>query len=453
MFDSVADAYLSSGPIAACFDARMTVARMLQFEAALAAAQARLDMIPNTAAAIIADQCKVEYFDIEAIKRDTAASSSAAIPLVNALTVRVAARDAEAALYVHWGSSSQDVMDSALMLQVRAALDVLLPRLENIASKLATLTHTHRETVMVARTLSQHALPTVFGYKTALWLQALLTSAVELARLRVALPLQFGGAAGTLAAYGTRGIELRDAVANELQLQATLPWHTDRSVPRTLAAALAMLAASAGKLANDLILMMQTEVAELNEGGDSRRGGSTAMPHKRNPVAAVAVVAGAHRVPGQLAALFSCFDHSHERASGAWHAEWQSLRDMFVTVGGMVEQLDVALDGIEVHTEAMRDNLDRTKGLVMAEAVAMALAPALGRSAAQALVKRAAGAASAGGLRLEDVLDNDDSVRQHLGADGLARVMAPASYLGVSDAFIDTVLAHFEQWRTHPSEA
>jgi len=448
VFDSVADVYLASGAVAACFDARATVARMLEFEAALARAQAGLGMIPDTAATLIAGACVVDKFDIEAIKRDTAASSSAAIPLVNALTRAVAARDAEAALHVHWGSSTQDVMDSALMLQIRAALDLMQPRLVNIANHLAAASREHRDTLMVARTLSQHALPTVFGYKSALWLQAMLDSAEELARLRAALPLQFGGAAGTLAAYGARGIALRDAVAHALQLRATLPWHTDRGVIRTIAAALAMLGASAGKVANDLILMMQTEIAEVQEGGGSGRGGSTAMPHKRNPVAAIAVVAGAHRVPGQLAALFSCFDHSHERASGAWHAEWQSLREMFVTVAAMVEQLDIALDGLAVHTDTMRANLDRSHGLVMAEAVAMALSPALGRSAAQALLKQAASAALAGGRPLHEVLAADDSVRLHLDADALARVMAPASYLGVSSDFIDTVLARFERWQT-----
>ncbi len=447
MFDSIADGYLSSAHIAACFDARATVARMLEFEAALARAEAALDMIPATAAAIIADSCAVELFDIDAIRRDSAASSSAAIPLVKALTAQVARRDADAALYVHWGSSTQDVMDSALMLQSRAALDLMLPRLTRIASSLANLTHEHRATLMVARTLSQHALPTLFGYKTALWLQAIMNNAIELSRARDTLPLQFGGAAGTLAVYGTRGVELRDAVARELNLHATLPWHTDRGVPRALAAALAMLAASAGKLANDLILMMQSEVAELVEGGGNARGGSTAMPHKRNPVAAVAVVAGAHRVPGQLAALFSCFDHSHERASGAWHAEWQSLRDIFITVGGMVEQLEIALDGMQVHVDAMRANLDLGHGLVMAEAVAMALSPALGRGAAQALVKGAVVIASTGARPLQSVLGEDQTVLRELGIEGLARVMTPHAYLGVSTVFIDEVLSRFDAWQ------
>ena len=447
VFDSITDAYLSSAQIAACFDARATVARMLEFEAALARAQAGLDMIPAPAAAIIADTCTVELFDVDAIKRDTAASSSAAIPLVNALTAQVARRDADAALHVHWGSSSQDVMDSALMLQSRAALDLLLPRLTRIAINLANLTREHRDTLMVARTLSQHALPTLFGYKSALWLQAIMHSAVELSSARATLPLQFGGAAGTLAAYGTRGIELRDAVARELNLQAILPWHTDRSVPRALAAALAMLAASAGKLANDLILMMQSEVGELVEGGGSERGGSSAMPHKRNPVAALAVVAGAHRVPGQLAGLFACFDHSHERASGAWHAEWQSLRDIFITVGGMVEQLDVALDGMQVRVDVMRANLDLSQGLVMAEAVAMALSAALGRSAAQSLVKRAVAAASVDARPVRDVLLEDPSVLRELGSEGLARAMDPHAYLGVSALFIDEVLQRFDAWQ------
>lgn len=443
MFDSLADAYLASPRIAALFDARATLARMLAFEAALARAQATLGMIPTSAADQIARACEVSNFDIEAIKRDTAASSSPAIPLVNALTAVVAADDADAALYVHWGSSTQDVMDSAVMLQARAALDELLSSVSTIAARMAALCSAHRDTLMVARTLSQHALPTVFGYKCALWLQAILNGADELKQQREDLPLQFGGAAGTLAAYGTRGVELRDAVARELDLRAVVPWHTERHAPRALAASLAGLAAGVGKIGNDFLLMMQSEVAELSEGGGSGRGGSSAMPHKRNPVAAMAVVAGAHRVPGQLAALFSCFDHSHERASGAWHGEWQSLREMFVTLGGMLEQLAVALDGMGVHTETMRANLERGQGLLMAEAVAMALAPAVGRSAAQALLKEAVRAAVQRRVPLHDVLVENDTVLRELSVEGLAAVMAPQNYLGVSATFIDEVLARY----------
>lgn len=445
VFDSLADAYLSCDELVACFDARATLARMLEFEAALARAQAQLGLIPQRAAEHIGAECVVEFFDVAAIKRAAATSSSAAMPVVDMLTARVAARDSEAAHYVHWGSSTQDVMDNALMLQARAGLAALLSRLDRIAAPLAALTRTHRETLMVARTLSQHALPTTFGYKCALWLAAMESAGTELRRQRSALPLQFGGAAGTLAAYGTRGLELRDVLAHRLRLVAVLPWHTDRTVIRALAAALAMTAASAGKLANDLILMMQSEVGELREAAGVGRGGSTALPHKRNPVAAIAVTAGAHRVPGQLAALFACFDHSHERASGAWHAEWQCLREMFVTVGAMLEQLAAALSGIEVNTQTMRANLDRSGGLIMAEAVAMALAPALGRSAAQALVKRAVARASVEDRLLLEVLREDQAVTQMLGEDGLARAMDPRAYLGSHSAMVDAVLTRYEQ--------
>ena len=451
VFDSIADAYLGSSELAACFDARATLARMLEFEAALARAQARLGMIPAQAAAHIAAECVLENFDVEAIKRETAASSSAAIPMVDALTARVAARHATAALYVHWGSSSQDVMDSALALQARAGLGALLTRLGHIADTLATLTHTHRDTLMVARTLSQHALPTTFGYKCALWLEAMGSAALELSRHRCALPVQFGGAAGTLAAYGARGLELRDALAHDLGLAAVLPWHTDRTVIRRLAAGLAMTAASAGKLANDLILMMQSEVGELREAAGAGRGGSTALPHKRNPVAAIAVVAGAHRVPGQLATLFACFDHGHERASGAWHAEWQSLRELFVTLGAMLEQLDIALRGIAVNTVAMRANLDSSRGLIMAEAVAMALAVTMGRSAAQDLVKRAVARASAEARSLVEVLSDEPTVMALLGGEGLARVMDPRTYLGSSAAMVAVILARYAAWRATPA--
>jgi 3-carboxy-cis,cis-muconate cycloisomerase len=447
VFDSIADAYLGSSELAACFDARATLARMLEFEAALAHAQARLGMIPAQAAAHIAAECVVDYYDIEAIKCETAASSSAAIPVVNALTARVAARDPSAALYVHWGSSTQDVMDSALMLQARAGLGALLARLGHIADSLAALTRGHHETLMVARTLSQHALPTTFGYKCGLWLEAMVSAGVELSRLGRALPVQFGGAAGTLAAYGGRGLALRDALASDLGLAAVLPWHTDRSVIRALAAGLAMTAASAGKLANDLLLMMQSEVGELREAAGPGRGGSTALPHKRNPVAAIAVTAGAHRVPGQLAALFACFDHGHERASGAWHAEWQSLRELFVTLGAMLEQLDTALRGIEVNTVAMRANLESSRGLVMAEAVVMALAVTLGRSAAQALVKRAVASAAADDRPLYDVLCEEHAVVELLGREGLAGAMDPRAYLGSSAEMVVVILARYAAWR------
>ena len=439
-FDAVTDGYLNSAALAACFDARATVAAMLAFEAALAAAAAELGLIPHAAATLIGRTCVVDAFDLAAIKHAPAASSSAAIPVVDQLTAAVAARDAEAALYVHWGSSTQDVMDSALMLQARAGLDLLSATLDDINALLAALVRAHRTTLMVARTLSQHALPTTFGYKAALWLDALVNARAELDRVRALLPLQFGGAAGTLASFATVGLALRDAVACRLALRAVVPWHTDRTVVRSIACALAITAAAAGKLGHDLILLQQNEIAEVAEAQAPGRGGSSALPHKHNPIASIAVVAGAHRMPGLLAALFACYDHSHERATGAWHAEWYSLRDMFVTVGSMIEQLARALTDIEVNAAAMAGNLARTRGLIMSEAVAMALAAHIGRGAAQSLVKNAVAEAGATQRDLGQVLTTNGEVVRLLGRDGLARALAPAHYLGAIDALIDTVL-------------
>lgn len=442
-FDSVADGYLNSPTIAACFDARATVAAMLEFEAALAVAEAGLGVIPPIAAGVIADCCKVDHIDIERLKLDTAQSSSAAIPLVNQLTAVVAARDADAALYVHWGSSTQDVMDTALILQVRAALAPLLASVERACARLAQLADEHRATPIAARTLSQHALPTTFGYKAALWLDGLLNARTELDRLGACLPLQFGGAAGTLASFGDAGLAVRDAVAAKLGLVPVVPWHTERSVVRLLGAAVANAAATAGKIAHDLILLQQTEIAEVAEGGAPGRGGSSALPHKRNPVATVAVTAGARRVPGLLATLFASYDHANERATGAWHAEWASLREIFVVTGGMLEQLVIALEGLEIRSDAMARNLGATDGAIMSEAVAMALAPALGRSAAQGLVKEALARSARTGLSFVAALETDAHVVCQLGAEGIRRAVEPATYVGAVPAFIDDILARY----------
>ncbi|MGE0860812.1 MAG: 3-carboxy-cis,cis-muconate cycloisomerase [Gammaproteobacteria bacterium] len=438
--DSLTDTYLASPALAACFGAEATVAQMLAFEAALAAAQAGLGLIPAAAASAIEAGCRARPVDVAAVLRDTAASSTPAIPLVQQLTVAVAARDGAAAHYVHWGATSQDVMDTALMLAAREGLDLLGERLAQCMAALAELAHRERDTLMVARTLAQHALPTTFGYKAALWLNALLDLAERAKAARARLPLQFGGAAGTLAAYGQAGPALRDALAAALGLTARLPWHTDRTVVRELAALLAALCSAAGKIGHDLVLEMQSEVAELQEGGGVGRGGSSAMPHKRNPVAAMAVTAVARRAPGLLATVFASFDHDHERASGAWHAEWLAMRELFVAAGAALEQLAVALTGLEVRADVMRAHLDAGGGRVMAEAASMALAPALGRVAAQAVVKRALARVGAD-CSLATALAAEPEVRVLGDALDLARLLDPRAYLGAAREFTDQVLA------------
>jgi len=442
--DSLIDGYLNSRALAACFGAHSTLEKMLVFEAALAKTQAALGIIPQAAADVIGVACDPQHYDIGELQALTSESTNPAVGLVKLLTGQVAALDAEAARYVHWGSTSQDVVDNAGILQCRAGIELLDQRVGRIIESLASLVRDHRHTPMVARTLSQHASPTIFGYKVALWLQAMLDGRERIAALTDALPLQFGGGAGTLAALGDRGIELRQAMAAELSLRPGLPWHTDRSPVRLVASSISMLAASAGKIATDLLFMMQTDVAELREAAAAGRGGSSTFPHKRNPVASIGVSACVRRVPGFIASLFADFDHENERAAGAWQAEWLTVRDLFATVGAALEQLDRALDGLEVDVEAMRENLDRTKGMVMAESVAVALAGTLGRDQAQALIKAALEVALIDGRRLEQVLAENTAVGEHLGKDGLAKAMDPLQYTGVTGTFIDEVIERYE---------
>ncbi len=435
------DGYLNSVTVARCFDAPALLVRMLEFESALAQTQADLGFIPDAAAACIAAQAAAPDYDLEQLRLATAEASNPAIPLVRALTARVAAKDAEAARYVHWGSTSQDVMDSAVMLCCRDALRQIDDVLGAISATLCTLADEHRGTMMVVRTLSQHAAPGSFAGKVATWLNGLLNVRLRLAALNAGLPLQFGGASGTLAAFDTRGAELAAGVARRLGLNAIAPWHTERSVVRELAAALGELAATCGKIAGDIVLMAQTEVGELREAAAVGRGGSSALPHKRNPVAAIAVCASARRAPGLLATVYAAFDHWHERAAGAWHAENAALCDLFVVSAGAAEQLDKSLTGIEVDRARMRANLDLTRGLVMSEAVVMALAPALGRGAAQDLVKGAVVRAESSATALGDILAADEIVCRHLDAEQLRAALDPNNFLGVSTALVEQVLA------------
>ncbi len=443
--DALTDGYLESVAFTRLFDAHATLARMLEFEAALAAAESALGLIPCSAALIIGAACEVAHLDLEAIKRATATSGTPAIAMVQQLTALVAAEDADAARYVHWGSTSQDVMDTALVLQMRAGLTLLNEHLTALTATLAELVVTHRGTVMVARTLSQHALPMTFGLKVAGWLDALSAARTQLVRVAASLPVQCGGPAGTLAALGADGARLRDALAARLALVPASPWHSERTIVREAAAQLANLAACAGKVAFDLILMMQSEVGELNEAQAPGRGGSSALPHKRNPVAAIGAYAGARRAPGLLATVFASFEHMHERAAGAWHAESTAVRELFVVTGAAVEQLQAAFADIEVDPVAMRRNLELSKGLIMAEAVARALATSLGRPAAQALVTQAVGMAQDSTRPLADVLAGMPEVMRHIGEDGLRLALVPEHYLGVTETFIEEALARHAQ--------
>jgi len=441
MIDALSDDYLGSPEVAACFGAEASCAHMLAFEGALAEAQAELALIPQAAAETIVACAGTLRPDVAQLREQTVTASNPAIPLVATLTAAVAASDKGAARYVHWGATSQDVMDSALMLAARTAIEHLDARLRRLEDGLATLATTHRATPMVARTLGQQAGPTTFGLKVAGWLNGLVAAHTRLHALHARLPLQCGGASGTLAAFGDDAAGVAELLAARLGLASSAPWHTERGIVRELAAAFAEVCAAAGKPATDIVLAAQNEIGELAEAAGPGRGGSSAMPHKRNPVAAIAVIACARRAPGTLATVFGCFDHWHERAAGAWHAEAAALAELATLAGGALAQLERALDGLEVDTAAMRRHLESDLGLGMSEAVSMALAPALGRAAAQALVRRAVGSAREQQRPLGEVLAGMDSVGEHLDAAALARALDPLAFLGASGQFIDRALA------------
>jgi 3-carboxy-cis,cis-muconate cycloisomerase len=371
---------LSSAAMRTVCDDLTYLQYMLDFEAALARAEATTGVIPASAADTIAKSCRAESFDLAALAEAATRSGNLAIPLVKALTADVAKASADAARYVHWGATSQDVIDTASMLGLRAAIDALLSDIDRAVAGFAKLAAQHRDTAMVARTWLQHALPMPFGLKLAEYAAALHRSRARLQRLRSeALALQFGGAAGTLAALGDNGLRVAERLAQELKLPLpAAPWHTHRDRIAEAASVFAILAGTCGKIARDIQLMMQTDVAEAFEPAGEGRGGSSTMPHKRNPVAAATALAAATMAPGLAATIFASLVQDHERSAGPWHAEWPTLPILLlVTSGALAATVDIA-EGLEVDAARMRVNLDATHGLIMAEAVTMALAEKIG---------------------------------------------------------------------------
>ena len=420
---------------------------MLDFEAALARAEAATGVIPAGAAGSIVKACRAESFDLAALAEAATRSGNLAVPLVKALTAHVSKADSNAARYVHWGATSQDVIDTATMLMLRAGIDALLGDMDRAIAGFAKLARQHRNTAVVARTWLQHALPMPFGLKPAEYAAALHRSRARLRRLRSeGLALQFGGAAGTLAALGDKGLLVAARLAEELKLPLPdAPWHAHRDRIAEAASVFAIVAGSCGKIARDVSLMMQTDVAEAFEPSGEGRGGSSTMPHKRNPVAAASALAAATMAPNLAATIFAAQVGEHERSAGPWHAEWPTLPAlMLVTSGGLAAIVDIA-EGLEVDVARMRANLDTTGGLIMAEAVTMALAEKLGKSDAHHLVEAACKKAVAGKQHLRDVLKADTKVTAHLGADRIEKLFEPMAYQGASQALIDRLLASLDE--------
>ncbi len=437
----------SSGPMRAVCDDVAYLQAMLDFEAALARAEAAVGVIPQSAAAPIGEACQASAFDLAGLAEAATRSGNLAIPLVKALTAAVARTDPEAARFVHWGATSQDVIDTATMLVLRSGIDVLRDDLDRAITGFAKLAQAHRNTAMVARTWLQHALPMPFGLKLAEYAAALSRSRTRLKRLaQHGLALQFGGAAGTLAALGDKGLAVAKKLSGELKLPLPeAPWHTHRDRIAEAASVLAILAGSCGKIARDVSLLMQTDVGEAFEPAGAGRGGSSTMPHKRNPVAAATALGAATMAPNLAATILAAQVQEHERSAGPWHAEWPTLPTLLlVTSGALAATVDLA-EGLEVDAMRMRQNLDATGGLIMAEAVAMALAEKLGKSEAHHLIEAASKTAVAEKKHLRDVLAADSNVSAQLSADQLKKLFEPMAYQGASQTLIDRLLASLDE--------
>jgi 3-carboxy-cis,cis-muconate cycloisomerase len=418
------------------------VQSMLIFEAALARAAARAGIITEPAARAIGAKCRVEHFDMEEIKRKAAIAGNAAIPLVKQLTELVAAEDIEAAGFVHWGATSQDVIDTGSVMQMRRALELVDQDLGRMSGALRTIVERHRETPIVARTWMQQAMPTTFGFIVAGWLDGILRHRQRLAELRPRVSvLQFGGAVGTLAAFSGKGLEVAKALSDELHLPLPeIAWHTHRDRMAEVGAFLGLCMGTLGKIARDISLHTQTEVAELSEPGGEGRGGSSTMPHKRNPVTCAAVLAAAVRVPGLVSTIFTAMIQEEERGLGGWHAEWETLPEIVSLTGGALHHLAKMMPGLEVNSRKMLENLEITRGLIFAEAVSMALGRSMGKSGAHALVEKACQAAVEGNKHLKEALLADASLRESLNTEEIDRLFEYKNYLGNAGEFIDRVL-------------
>jgi 3-carboxy-cis,cis-muconate cycloisomerase len=366
-----------------------------------------------------------------------------AIPLVKNLTALVANQNKDAARFVHGGATSQDAMDTGVVLQLRRALEVVDQDLARLASTLATLADKHRATPIAARTWMQQALPTTFGFIVAGWLDAILRHRSRLAELRARnLTLQFGGAVGTLAALSGRGLAVAKALAEDLHLPLPLiPWHTHRDRIVEIAAELGLCVGTLGKIARDISLNAQTEIAELAEPAGEGRGGSSTMPQKRNPVTCATVLAAAHRVPGLVSTMFSSMVQEQERGLGGWQAEWETLPEIVSLSGGALHHLAEMLPNLHVDAQRMLKNLDATHGLIFAEAVTMALGDRLGKLPAHTLVEAACKKARTEKRHLKDVLREEQGLHGYLTPADLERLFDVRNYLGSAEEFVRRVLA------------
>lgn len=448
MSNQLFDAYFTAPAMRAIFCDAGRVQGMLDFEAALARAEARVGLIPPEAVAPIAAACRAELYDFAALAQAIATAGNSAIPLVKALGKRIAAASPEAERFVHLGATSQDAMDSGLVLQLRAAIGLIEGDLATLADALAAQAERHADTPLAGRTWLQQATPVTLGMKLAGVLGAITRHRQRLNELKPRLLcLQFGGASGSLAALGEQAWPVAEALAAELHLHLPeQPWHTQRDRLVEFASLLGLIAGSLGKLGRDLSLLMQTEAGEVFEPSAPGKGGSSTMPHKRNPVGAAVLIGAATRAPGLVATMFAAMPQEHERSLGLWHAEWETLPELCCLVSGALQQALLAVPGLEVDAARMLENLELTQGLVLGEAVSIALAQRIGRDAAHHLVEQCCRQAVQQGVHLRAVLGANAEVSAELSATELERLLDPAHYLGQARRWVQRAVAEHQQF-------
>lgn len=425
----------TTGPLADLFSNESVLQAMLDFEVALARAEERLGIIPQKTAGTIQRAAKAGAFHIHSLVQDTLRAGTPGIPLAKALTEAVRAADPAAARFVHWGATSQDVADTALVLLLKRAQPILAADLSRLERALAGLSEKHRRTVMLGRTLLQPAPPVTLGLKTAGWLGAIRRSRKRLdAGFAEALILQFGGSSGTLAALGEQGLEVGRAMADELGLGLPdAPWHAHRDRLAALVTACGVLTGCLGKMARDVSLLMQGEVGEATEPGGQGRGGSSTMPNKRNPIACSVALAAAHRVPGLVASFLSAMVQEHERGVGGWQAEWPIVADVIQATGVAAASMSEAIAGLEINEARMHANVAATRGAIFAERAMILLGESLGRDAAHKLLEEATRRSISEGCNLREVLSKMPEVKGILNDVVLLNLEAPEEYLGVCD--------------------
>lgn len=420
------------------FSDRGLIARYIEVEVALARAEAKCGVIPADAAATIARESRIEKIDFDHMRHETDIVGYPILPLVHQLVEMCG----DAGRYVHWGATTQDIMDTANVLQVRAALDIVEADIRALRAILADLALKHRDTPMAGRTHLQQALPVTFGYKVAIWLAMFDRHQQRLGELRARVQcVSFAGAAGTLASLGDKGFEVQQALAEELGLAVpATTWHVARDGFAEAVNLLALVTGSLGKIAVDIMIMASTEFAEVYEPFVKGRGASSTMPQKRNPISSELMLAAAKGVRQHAGLMVDAMIQDFERATGPWHAEWIAIPESFILSAGALHQAKFALGGLIVDTAQMRRNLGISRGLIVAEAVMMGLAPAMGRQQAHDVVYDACRTVNESGGTLAEALGALPAVTAHFDQAAIARLTDPANYLGLAPQMVDRAL-------------